>query len=45
MPNIKIIAICGKSGAGKDAILRQLAKFKNTKRIVSCTTRPLREGE
>lgn len=45
MSNIKLIAICGKAGAGKDAILNQLVGFKNTQKIISCTTRPIREGE
>lgn len=41
-----IIALIGKAGAGKDTILNQLAqKHSDYNPIVSCTTRPIREGE
>lgn len=42
-----IIAIAGKSGAGKDTILREViaAAPDRLHEIVSCTTRPPREGE
>lgn len=49
MNKINIIAICGKAGAGKDTLLRKIMQIENTKmflhEIVSCTTRPPREGE
>lgn len=42
----KIIALIGKSGAGKDRILKELIKTnKNFHEIISCTSRPPREGE
>ena len=44
---IKIIAICGKSSAGKDTLLQEILKLdrNDLHEIVSCTTRPPREGE
>jgi guanylate kinase len=43
---IKVIAICGKAGSGKDAILNELAKLSSSfHKIISYTTRPRREGE
>lgn len=44
MEKYKVIAICGKAGSGKDAILHQLDNY-DVKEIVSCTTRPMRQGE
>lgn len=45
----KIVAIMGKAGAGKDSILNMLFDKKiaddNCFKIVSCTSRPPREGE
>ena len=42
----KIIALFGKSGAGKDAIQKWLvSNLPNANRIVSCTTRPPRDNE
>ena len=43
----KIIAIMGKSGSGKDTIVHKLVeKYPNDfNEIISCTTRPIREGE
>jgi guanylate kinase len=42
----KIIAIIGKAGSGKDTILQKvLEKDCTLHEIVSCTTRPPREGE
>ena len=46
MEKIKIIALFGKSGAGKDTIQRWITKnFINTYSIVSHTTRPPRDYE
>ena len=46
MDKYKIIAICGKSAAGKDTLLQQIAiQHQDIHEIVSCTTRPPREGE
>lgn len=42
----KIIALCGEAGSGKDTILqRVLALRPDLHEIVSCTSRPMREGE
>lgn len=42
----KIVAFIGKAGSGKDTILHQVvAENPNLHEIVSCTTRPRREGE
>lgn len=44
--NYKVIAICGKAGSGKDTILqRVVAACPQLHEVVSCTTRPMREGE
>lgn len=47
MNKYKIVAIMGKAGAGKDTLLKEcLALDPNTlHEIISCTTRPPREGE
>ena len=46
MDKIKVIALFGKSASGKDTLQKWLVrKYPNTKGIVSCTTRPPREGE
>ena len=44
----KIIAIMGKAGSGKDTLLNILMEeeiFKDAFKIISCTTRPIREYE
>lgn len=48
----KIITISGKAGAGKDTILQEILKISRANstgpqlhEIISCTTRPPREGE
>lgn len=42
----KIIAICGKAGSGKDTLLQEVLKLHpEYNEIISCTTRPPREGE
>lgn len=44
--NYKVIAICGKAGSGKDTILRHVvAACPQLHEVISCTTRPMREGE
>ena len=45
MNKIKIVALFGKSGAGKDAIQKRIASSNHYHSIVSCTTRPAREKE
>ncbi len=46
MNKIKIVALFGKSGAGKDTIQNYFcATNNNIHKIVSCTTRPPRENE
>jgi guanylate kinase len=46
MNKYKIIAICGKSAAGKDTFLHEIIKQNpEVHEVVSCTTRPPREGE
>lgn len=47
MQKIKILAICGKSGTGKDTLLKRLLQSapEALHEIVSYTTRPPREGE
>lgn len=45
MPKIKIIAICGKAGAGKDTLLREINARYKVHPVISCTTRPRRENE
>lgn len=44
---IKIVALYGKAGAGKDTVMQQVIKMAPNlcHEIVSCTTRPPREGE
>lgn len=42
----KIIALCGKAGAGKDFLLNRIcANHPEFYKIISNTTRPMREGE
>lgn len=41
----KIVALVGKSGSGKDRILRELCSNGNYHEIISNTTRPIRENE
>ena len=46
MSKIKVLALFGKSGAGKDTIQKwMVSKYDNCKGIVSCTTRPPRDYE
>ena len=45
MNKIKIVALFGKSGAGKDAIQKRIVSSADYHNIVSCTTRPAREHE
>ena len=42
----KIIAIMGKAGTGKDSLMQEILKLKpEFHEIISCTTRPMRQGE
>lgn len=41
----KIVALVGKSGSGKDRILRELCANSDYHEIISNTTRPIRENE
>lgn len=46
MKKIKIIALVGKAGSGKDYWLKQICEnFDDVHEIISCTTRPKRFGE
>lgn len=47
MNRVKLIALMGKAGSGKDTILRKLVSLYPDKyhEVISCTTRPPREGE
>ena len=48
MSKIKVIALYGKAGAGKDALLQtmmSMSKPEEAHEIISCTTRPPRENE
>lgn len=40
-----LVIFCGKSGSGKDAIVGGLMEKGGYDRLVSCTSRPMREGE
>ena len=44
---MRIVAIMGKSASGKDTLLRDLVRLSENRyhQIVSCTTRPIRDGE
>lgn len=42
----KIIALIGKAGSGKDTLMQEILKASSDlNEIISCTTRPRREGE
>lgn len=42
----KVIALMGKAGSGKDALLHELIRQRpDANEMISCTTRPIREGE
>ena len=47
MNKYKIVAIMGKAGAGKDTLLKECLSLSPNRlhEIISCTTRPPREGE
>lgn len=45
MNKIKVIALCGKAGAGKDTLLHAIVDKYDVHEIISCTTRPRRENE
>ena len=41
----KIIALIGEAGTGKDTLMKEFLKQHDFHEIISCTTRPPREGE
>ena len=41
----KLIALLGKAGSGKDTILNRICESDKFHKIISCTTRPIRENE
>ena len=43
----KIIALIGEAGSGKDSVMQNILKKRPLafNEIISCTTRPMREGE
>jgi guanylate kinase len=46
MKKIKIVALIGESGSGKDTFMQEVLKLRpDLHEIISCTTRPIREGE
>ena len=46
MNKYRLIALCGKSASGKNTLLRKIIKQNpESHEIISCTTRPSREGE
>ena len=46
MNKYRVIAICGKSASGKDTLLQRIVNQNpEVHEIISCTTRPSREGE
>ena len=47
MKKYKILALAGKAGAGKDSLYKELLERKSDmfNPLISCTTRPKREGE
>lgn len=45
MDKYKLVILIGKSGSGKDTILKEVLKHKDFNPVVSMTTRPPREGE
>lgn len=46
MNKIKLLAIIGEAGSGKDSLLKEIVKRKpKIHEIISNTTRPIREGE
>lgn len=48
MENYRVIALIGESGCGKDTIMRSVVDAmpsESINEIISCTTRPIREGE
>lgn len=40
-----IYILCGKSGSGKDYIMKKLIQYCGLSPIVSWTSRPMRDGE
>lgn len=42
---MRIIAVIGKSGSGKSSLVEELIKVINLKKVISYTTRPMRDNE
>ena len=45
---IKLVALMGKAGSGKDRLLTEIInrdEYKHFQKVVNCTTRPIREHE
>lgn len=45
---IKVVALMGKAGSGKDTLLAEIMKLdkgKEFQKVINCTTRPIREHE
>ena len=45
MEKYKIIALIGEAGSGKDFLMKMLLELHDYHEIISCTSRPMREGE
>ena len=46
MQKIKLLALCGKAGSGKDTILKEIIRRDpSIHKVIGCTTRPVRQGE
>ena len=45
MKKIKIFALIGKAGSGKDFFLHEICSRMEVHEIISCTTRPIRDNE
>lgn len=41
----KVIVLCGKAGSGKDTIQKRVCEDSRTHKVISCTSRPMRDRE